>query len=429
MNQTLANVKSSFEGDIRRFKLDGSLERQGLVSKISGLYGIAAENIVVKYADDEGDLVTIGCDEDLALALEVCPQLLKLTVTISPVTANSSPPTEPTCSADRVVPYVLKNGARVTLTLSGDAVQKLGLSALADSELETRISHSKLRDLVLVGLVSAETARQICESHDLKVPKSCREGFESHHGHGRGRAWRTLRETQTEEPEPGVFGRGRGFGHWRGRGRGRGRWHPFAHHTEDQIGGESGDTPTELHGSARMRARFVKHVTVENDSVVNPGDEFTKTWRVRNESSVAWPENVELVVVGGDVSLAVQPSVTVHGGVPPNTEADVSVACRAPTTAGNYQTFWRLKEVDGRRFGQRLGLSVMVGGATTSSDVQSDFEIVGSGSEFATQMKRLKDFGLEDSESNARLLARFKGNVERVVAHTQPGNESNDPAA
>jgi len=421
MIQTFANVKCTLEGDIRRFKLDGSLGRQGLVSKISELYGVTAENLVLKYADDEDDFVTIGCDEDLTVALEVCPQLLRVTAASGRATEFTS-----TSHADRPVPYVLKNGTQVTLTLNGDALQMLGISSLSDPDLQARISRSKLGDLVLVGLLTAQTARQICQSHDLKVPKPCREGFEFHHIHGLARAWRMFRGSQVEdqlnEAEPFFFGRARG-----GRGgRGRGRWHPFA----DQQAQDE-DLGDLTQGPGRLRARFVKHVTLENDSVVNAGDEFTKTWRVRNESNVAWPENVELIVVGGDASLAVQPSVTVRGGVPPNTEADLSVACRAPTTPGSYQTFWRLKEVDGKRFGQRLGLSVMVGGATTcSSDAQSDSEMMTSDGEFAAQMARLKEMGFDDSGSNARLLARFKGNIERVVAHTLKTSEdkSNPPA-
>eukprot|EP00300_Choanocystis_sp_HF-7_P040142 c6569_g1_i1.p1 GENE.c6569_g1_i1~~c6569_g1_i1.p1 ORF type:complete len:252 (+),score=26.99 c6569_g1_i1:121-876(+) len=220
MNQKLANVKCLLDGVIRRFQLDGSLGHQGLVSKISELYGLTENTLVIKYPDEEGDLVTIGCDEDLAVALELCPELLKVTVGV-----GSAPtvPT-PTIHADREVSFVLKNGSQVTLNLGGDALQKLGLSTLSDSDLQSRISRSRLGDLVLVGLLNAETARQIFESHDLRIPKSCREGFEGHHE--RERAWRMFRGEDSCQ-EIGFFGRGRRGRGGRG-GRGHGRWHPFA---------------------------------------------------------------------------------------------------------------------------------------------------------------------------------------------------------
>eukprot|EP00300_Choanocystis_sp_HF-7_P042564 c9301_g1_i1.p1 GENE.c9301_g1_i1~~c9301_g1_i1.p1 ORF type:complete len:394 (+),score=76.13 c9301_g1_i1:132-1313(+) len=373
MNQSFANVKCCLAGDIRRFKVDGTLGHQGLVSKISELYGVAAESLSIKYTDDQGDMVTIGCDEDLAVALELCPQLLKLSTT--PAVVVSTIADSPTSNnINRGVRFVLKNGAEVTLSVNGDAVQRLGLSGLTDCELQVRIGRSKLGDLVLAGLLNADTARQICVSHDLKVPKVCREeGVDCphhvhHHRHyGRVRAWRLFRGAQVEahlkkkdiQAERLFFGRD----HHGGRGGHRCRHrhqHPFeaseaattaAPHEESQTEerGDGGLVPIRRHRyhygpSGRLRARFVKHVTVANDSPVNAGDEFTKTWRVRNESNVAWPEKVEVVVVGGDASLAVQASVSVRGAVAPNTEADVSVACRAPTTPGSYQTFWRYTE-------------------------------------------------------------------------------------
>ncbi|MEN6392564.1 MAG: NBR1-Ig-like domain-containing protein, partial [Anaerolineaceae bacterium] len=56
-------------------------------------------------------------------------------------------------------------------------------------------------------------------------------------------------------------------------------------------------TPTEV---CFDKAEFVKDITVPDGTLFSPGDEFVKTWRLRNVGTCTWTELYQLVFVGGD---------------------------------------------------------------------------------------------------------------------------------
>jgi Ig-like domain from next to BRCA1 gene/Protein kinase domain len=94
-------------------------------------------------------------------------------------------------------------------------------------------------------------------------------------------------------------------------------------------------------------------VTIPDNTVLAPGQAFTKTWRLTNAGSCPWTYGYELVYVSGE-----------RMGVPENysqpfTDAtiaqgesvDVSVELVAPTTPGTYTGYWRFRAPDGTEFG------------------------------------------------------------------------------
>lgn len=109
--------------------------------------------------------------------------------------------------------------------------------------------------------------------------------------------------------------------------------------------------------------RFIEHRSPShgNDVAhVSPGQNFKKSWLVRNDSSTPWPEEVSLVPVSRNCEdLASPPVAAVVGTVAPGEEAEVSVDLVAPLQAGMYEGFWRAFG-EGRRFGQRLWANVLV---------------------------------------------------------------------
>jgi len=86
---------------------------------------------------------------------------------------------------------------------------------------------------------------------------------------------------------------------------------------------------------------------------------FTKIWKLRNEGSIAWPENTTLAFVGGD-QLAKVESVVVPSPVSPLQEVDIAVDMFAPSKPGRYVSYWRLHQPDGTRFGQRVWVDISV---------------------------------------------------------------------
>lgn len=98
------------------------------------------------------------------------------------------------------------------------------------------------------------------------------------------------------------------------------------------------------------RARFIKDVSVPDDSSFAPGTSFTKTWRLQNAGTCSWNSNYRLIFDSGD-AMSGPASISLPGNVAPGQEVDLSVNLKAPTTAGNYIGYWKLENASGRRFG------------------------------------------------------------------------------
>ncbi len=106
-------------------------------------------------------------------------------------------------------------------------------------------------------------------------------------------------------------------------------------------------------------ATFVSDVTVADNSVIAPGQSFTKTWRVRNRGTCTWGAGYALGFVSGP-AMTTQTSVPVPATAPGAT-ADVSVPMTAPTTTGKVQGFWQLRAPNGTRFGPSVWVLINVG--------------------------------------------------------------------
>lgn len=114
---------------------------------------------------------------------------------------------------------------------------------------------------------------------------------------------------------------------------------------------------------------FVSDVTIPDNTAVNPGQAFTKTWKVKNSGTCAWDAGFKFSFTGGNAmggATYTLPSAVAAGAV-----ADISVAMTAPTTAGKVQGNWRMSTAGGQFFGNEVYVIVVVGGtgatATTSA--------------------------------------------------------------
>jgi len=158
-------------------------------------------------------------------------------------------------------------------------------------------------------------------------------------------------------------------------------------------------------------ARFVKHVTVEDDYEFNAGTAFVKTWRFRNEGSVTWPEKCVFLFVGkkGD-QLNAPSQVIVDRAVAPGEEIDVSVGMIAPMEPGSYCGYWRMAEPSGRKFGQRVRVLIKVAGSSSSSDSDENVS-----STWGEMLNQLEGMGFKDKGLNVKLLVKTQGNLDKVV--------------
>jgi hypothetical protein len=146
--------------------------------------------------------------------------------------------------------------------------------------------------------------------------------------------------------------------------------------------GESGTITIELIEGAReatvvlmdtdkpdrcFSAAYVADVTVPDDTRVNPEQAFTKTWRVRNNGTCAWPEDTALTFFRGE-QMGAPESVKV-GTLEPGEELEVSLEMKAPVEAGHYTGKWRMMAGD-KFFGSQLWVVIQVGDTEEAPDGQ-----------------------------------------------------------
>jgi len=155
--------------------------------------------------------------------------------------------------------------------------------------------------------------------------------------------------------------------------------HPYHQHSHHQH-------PHHHHGNRHHEkkeqvrkpvARFVKDVTFSENSEVEPGATFIKTWRFRNEGDIAWPPGilVKYIGKGGSDQMGAPETVPVPGIVQPNETVDVSVQLTSPTESGRYTGYWRLYDPTiEKKFGPRFWVQVTVPSGNSSPIVSSSSE-------------------------------------------------------
>jgi len=106
----------------------------------------------------------------------------------------------------------------------------------------------------------------------------------------------------------------------------------------------------------KTMARLVKHVTIPDRCEVSTGSTFEKTWTVRNDSDVPWPQNTLLEAVSGDFQVVNSQIHKLPDALNPGFSTDITVSgLVAPAELGFYSVTWRFKDtVTGETFGQKL---------------------------------------------------------------------------
>jgi hypothetical protein len=107
-------------------------------------------------------------------------------------------------------------------------------------------------------------------------------------------------------------------------------------------------TPTQ---SVCDQAGFEKDVTIPDNTVLEAGQAFTKTWRLRNDGICSWDSNYVIVFDHGDAMNGPPSGPLTSGPVAPGETVDVSIDLIAPEAPGTYQGYWKLRNTAGKTFG------------------------------------------------------------------------------
>ena len=105
--------------------------------------------------------------------------------------------------------------------------------------------------------------------------------------------------------------------------------------------------------------QFVADVTIPDDTNMAPGQDFLKTWRVKNTGSCPWGEGYELVYAdyANDLDGQPQPLTEV---VQPGQEVEISVQFTAPSEIGNYLSAWQMENPSGVTFEEIIFVRIIV---------------------------------------------------------------------
>jgi len=98
------------------------------------------------------------------------------------------------------------------------------------------------------------------------------------------------------------------------------------------------------------KVQFVADVNFPDGSVLQPGAQFTKTWRLKNVGSCAWDTDYQLVFFSGE-KLGAASSAKFPKSVAIGETVDISINMKAPTETGSYRGYWMFKNADGGLFG------------------------------------------------------------------------------
>lgn len=113
------------------------------------------------------------------------------------------------------------------------------------------------------------------------------------------------------------------------------------------------------------KIRDVKDITIPDGTVLEPGSVFRKTWRMKNGGTCVWDENYLMVFAGGDnlggAEFVRLNAVNIIYGdydgkraahkIYPGDYVEFSIDLTAPTSAGTYQSYYKLRDNLGYEFG------------------------------------------------------------------------------
>ncbi len=176
----------------------------------------------------------------------------------------------------------------------------------------------------------------------------------------------------------------------------------------------------------KPNARFIKDVTIPDDTAIPTGGAFKKTWLVENSGDTSWGDGYRLVFAGGEPMTAVH----THPIPPiaPNQQAEISIDMSAPVTPATYFSDWRFQDDKGKRFGDIMfarivsEMQVVPPGGISNGVYVADVTIpddteIKAGTAF-TKTWRVRNTG--DRAWGAGFTLAFAGGMPMTTSHNVP---------
>jgi hypothetical protein len=103
---------------------------------------------------------------------------------------------------------------------------------------------------------------------------------------------------------------------------------------------------------------FVQDVTIPDGTILKPGQDFKKTWRIKNSGFCAWTADYAIGFAYGEQMHG--SATKIQKAVGPGGTVDITLNLRAPQNRCWYGSWWRLKTDRGDYFGDFVFVSIQV---------------------------------------------------------------------
>jgi hypothetical protein len=100
-------------------------------------------------------------------------------------------------------------------------------------------------------------------------------------------------------------------------------------------------------------------VTILDGAQMTPGQDFVKTWKIKNTGICSWGDGYGLIYAGYTDRMNGEP-VPLGTLVEVGQEIDVSVNFKAPTALGEYTSAWQMANAKGIPFGKAIFVKIIV---------------------------------------------------------------------
>ena len=108
---------------------------------------------------------------------------------------------------------------------------------------------------------------------------------------------------------------------------------------------------------------FITDVTIPDGTLMAPGQNFDKTWRIQNSGTCSWTATYKAVFTGSGNGPMGAISTPIGKVVGPGETIDIIVEFVAPTSPGDYVSWWKLQNDAGTFFGTPFSVAIKVVGA------------------------------------------------------------------
>jgi len=125
-----------------------------------------------------------------------------------------------------------------------------------------------------------------------------------------------------------------------------------------QIGGSPAPTANALCDNFSFDPGTVD-VNIPDGTQMQPGQEFVKTWKIKNSGACTWGAGYTIIYAGYTDKMSGVPQ-PINGVIGPGQDVQISVQFKAPTKVGEYLSAWRLANPQGFGFGKPVYVKIIV---------------------------------------------------------------------